>query len=40
MATEYSVFQHVTALRSQGTWRLCFRWQDGEVLDVEIVDYH
>lgn len=21
-------------------WRLCFRWQDGDVFDVEITDYH
>ena len=21
-------------------WRICFRWDNGDVLDVEIVDYH
>jgi proteic killer suppression protein len=21
-------------------WRICFRWEDGAVHDVEIVDYH
>ena len=21
-------------------WRVCFRWQSGEVLDVEVLDYH
>lgn len=21
-------------------WRICFRWKDGDVHDVEIVDYH
>jgi proteic killer suppression protein len=21
-------------------WRICFRWQDGNARDVEIVDYH
>lgn len=21
-------------------WRICFRWQNGRALDVEIVDYH
>lgn len=21
-------------------WRICFRWQAGDALDVEIVDYH
>jgi proteic killer suppression protein len=21
-------------------WRLCFVWQDGNAVDVEIVDYH
>jgi proteic killer suppression protein len=21
-------------------WRICFRWDNGHVLEVEIVDYH
>ncbi|HRQ38221.1 MAG TPA: type II toxin-antitoxin system RelE/ParE family toxin [Chloroflexota bacterium] len=21
-------------------WRICFRWQDGDAFDVEIIDYH
>jgi len=21
-------------------WRICFRWRDGDALDVEIADYH
>jgi proteic killer suppression protein len=21
-------------------WRICFRWEQGDALDVEIVDYH
>jgi proteic killer suppression protein len=21
-------------------WRICFRWQNGDALNVEIVDYH
>lgn len=21
-------------------WRVCFRWEDGDAYDVEIVDYH
>ena len=21
-------------------WRMCFRWENGDVYDVEIVDYH
>jgi toxin HigB-1 len=21
-------------------WRVCFRWEDGNAYDVEIVDYH
>jgi len=28
------------SIRINDQWRLCFRWQDGQVLDVEIVDYH
>ena len=28
------------SIRINDQWRLCFRWLDGEVLDVKIVDYH
>jgi proteic killer suppression protein len=28
------------SIRINDQWRICFRWHDGEVLDVEIVDYH
>ncbi len=28
------------SIRINDQWRICFRWKDGEVLDVEIVDYH
>lgn len=28
------------SIRINGQWRICFRWNDGEALDVEIVDYH
>ncbi len=28
------------SIRINDQWRVCFRWQDGEVLEVEIVDYH
>ncbi|MDR3450270.1 MAG: type II toxin-antitoxin system RelE/ParE family toxin [Alphaproteobacteria bacterium] len=28
------------SLRINGQWRLCFRWNNGEALDVKIVDYH
>lgn len=30
--------QHSIRINEQ--WRLCFVWRDGEVYDVEIVDYH
>ena len=30
--------QHSIRLNDQ--WRICFRWSDGGVDDVEIVDYH
>lgn len=30
--------QHSIRINQQ--WRICFRWQDGQALDVEIVDYH
>ena len=32
------VGQH--SIRINRQWRLCFRWQDGDAYDVEIVDYH
>ena len=28
------------SVRINNQWRLCFRWQDGDAFDVEIVDYH
>ena len=28
------------SLRINDQWRICFVWRDGEVEDVEIVDYH
>jgi proteic killer suppression protein len=28
------------SIRINDQWRICFRWREGEVYDVEIVDYH
>ncbi|MDE2784609.1 MAG: type II toxin-antitoxin system RelE/ParE family toxin [Gemmatimonadota bacterium] len=28
------------SIRINHQWRICFRWSDGEVLGVEITDYH
>jgi proteic killer suppression protein len=28
------------SIRINDQWRICFGWQEGEALDVEIVDYH
>ena len=28
------------SIRINDQWRICFEWQDGNVYDVEIVDYH
>lgn len=28
------------SIRINQQWRVCFKWFDGEVHDVEIVDYH
>lgn len=28
------------SIRINDRWRICFRWQEGDALDVEIVDYH
>ena len=28
------------SIRINRQWRICFRWDDGDAYDVEIVDYH
>lgn len=28
------------SIRVNEQWRICFKWSDGDVYDVEIVDYH
>ncbi|PKP96434.1 MAG: excinuclease ABC subunit A [Alphaproteobacteria bacterium HGW-Alphaproteobacteria-13] len=28
------------SIRINDQWRICFRWNDGDAWDVEIVDYH
>jgi toxin HigB-1 len=28
------------SIRINDQWRVCFRWQDGDAYEVEIVDYH
>lgn len=28
------------SIRINKQWRICFEWQDGAALNVEIVDYH
>ena len=28
------------SIRINDRWRICFRWQDSDAYDVEIVDYH
>jgi toxin HigB-1 len=28
------------SLRINDQWRIVFRWEDGDALDVDIVDYH
>ncbi|MBK6401669.1 MAG: type II toxin-antitoxin system RelE/ParE family toxin [Rhodocyclaceae bacterium] len=28
------------SIRINDQWRICFVWNDGQVFDVEIVDYH
>ena len=28
------------SIRVNDQWRICFRWQAEDALDVEIVDYH
>jgi proteic killer suppression protein len=29
-----------SSIRINDQWRICFVWRDGEIWDVEIVDYH
>ena len=28
------------SVRINDQWRICFKWQDGDAYEVEIVDYH
>ena len=28
------------SIRINDQWRICFRWKDGDALDVEVVEYH
>lgn len=28
------------SIRINDQWRICFRWNEGDALEVEIVDYH
>ena len=28
------------SIRINDQWRVCFTWQDGDAVDVEITDYH
>lgn len=28
------------SIRINDQWRICFRWEDGDAMDVEIADYH
>ena len=28
------------SIRINDQWRICFRWNDGDAYNVEIVDYH
>ena len=28
------------SIRINQRWRICFEWEDGQVFDVHIVDYH
>ncbi len=28
------------SIRANDQWRICFRWQEGNAYEVEIVDYH
>jgi proteic killer suppression protein len=32
--------KHQHSIRINEQWRICFTWKNGDVYDVEIVDYH
>jgi len=32
--------QRQYSIRINDQWRICFRWKEGDVYDVEIADYH
>jgi len=32
--------KNMYSIRINDQWRVCFRWEDGDAYDVEIVDYH
>jgi proteic killer suppression protein len=32
--------KHQHSIRINEQWRICFTWKEGDVYDVEIVDYH
>jgi proteic killer suppression protein len=32
--------QGAHSIRVNEQWRVCFRWQDGDAYEVELVDYH
>lgn len=31
---------HQHSIRINDQWRICFRWEDGNAYEVEIIDYH
>ncbi|MET0320244.1 MAG: type II toxin-antitoxin system RelE/ParE family toxin [Duganella sp.] len=32
--------QYSIRINDQDQWRICFRWAEGDVTEIEIVDYH
>lgn len=28
------------SIRINSQWRICFKWQNGDPIEVEIIDYH
>ena len=36
----HGAFEEFWSLRINDQWRVVFKWQDGDALDVDIVDYH
>ncbi len=40
LARKKGAMQHLHCLRVNDQWRICFRWENGDAYEVQLVDYH